>query len=91
MTFANLGKRMNFRIESIELAGADGRPRSLTNQKAAVEVLDALDAREAVSLYAELVGGTLVGECSAIHVHAASATLKIGKRVVSIQALSDLD
>jgi hypothetical protein len=82
---------MNFRIESIELAGADGRPRSLTNQQAAVEVLDAYDAREAVSLYADRVGGTLVGECSAIHMHAASATLKIGKRVLSIQALSDLD
>ena len=82
---------MNFRIESIELAGADGRPRSLTNQKASVEVLDAFDAREAVSRYADLVGGTLVGECSAIHMHAASATLKIGKRVISVQALSDLD
>jgi len=82
---------MNFRIESIELAGDDGRPRSLTNQKAAVDNLDAYDAREAVSLFADRIGGTLVGDCSAIHMHAASATLKIGKRVISVQALSDFD
>lgn len=82
---------MNFRIETIELAGDDGRPRSLANQQAGVEILDAADAREAVSVYADRIGGTLVGECSAIHIHAASATLKIGKRVLSVQALSDFD
>lgn len=82
---------MNFRIETIELADAEGRPRSLTDQQPSTHSLEAGDAEQAVRQYATLVGGDLVGECSAMNLQAATATLRIGRRIVSVQALGDVD